>query len=93
MEIVSLILIVVLFTLGLAAYKIVVVSPRQKQEKLTEKLHCWVKSFDKLDSLQDREKRALCLHELLVERRVLLKELNEDVDLKALMHELNCIEV
>jgi len=92
MEIVSLILIVVLFMLGFVAYRLVVVSPRQKQEELTRKLHSWVVSFDKLDSLRDRDERSLCLHELLVERRILLEELNQNANLKGLMHKLDCVE-
>lgn len=91
MENVSLILIAVLFMLGYVAYKQVVVLPRKKHEKLTQRLNAWVMSFDRLDSLKDKDERALCLHELLVDRRILIKELNEDVKLKKLITKLEGI--
>jgi hypothetical protein len=93
MENISLILIAILFMLGYVAYKRVVVSPRKKHEKLTQRLHAWVKSFDRLDSLKDKDERALCLHELLVDRRILIKELNEDVKLKELITKLENVSV
>lgn len=93
MEYVSLILIMILFALGFVAYKVFVVSPKQKQEKLVKKLHSWVKSFDQLDELSDRDERSSCLHGLLVERRVLLKELSEDVSLQGLIHQLESADI
>ena len=93
MENVSLILIAVLFMLGYAAYKQVVVSPKKKHEKLTQRLHTWMASFDRLDALTDKDERALCLHELLVDRRMLIADLNKDVKLKKLITKLEQINV
>lgn len=74
MEFVSLLIIIILFTLASIAYKKVIIEPRIKQELFIKKVFDWFISFDKLDDIKNREERSLALFELLIERRILLNE-------------------
>ena len=74
MEYVSLLVILILFTLAFIAYKKVIIEPRIKQELFIKKVFDWFISFDKLDDIKNREERSLALFELLIERRILLNE-------------------
>ena len=74
MEFVSLLIIIILFTLASIAYKKVIIEPRRKQELFIKKVFDWFMSFDKLDEIKNRDERSAALFELLIERRILINE-------------------
>jgi len=72
-EIISLVLIIILFWLGITYYrKIVISEPNIVRQDKNVQLAEWAMKFDELDAIKSRSERAEKLHSLLIERRIII---------------------
>jgi len=89
MQYLNLGIMIIIFTLGMLAFRYLVYIPKKQERKLTKAAIDWIKRFEEFENLTSKRERETLMFELLMARRTLIEELKDNPKLKKVYFSLH----